>query len=96
MAEKITKSELMKLIDGKLARYYGLTPTEATNEHIFKAVAATIRDILREKRTAFSKEVSRQKAKRVYYLCMEFLVGASLRNNIYNLGLEKEISSALA
>ncbi len=92
MAEKYTKQKLMELIEGKLSRYYGLSVAEATREHIFKAMAVTIRDILREKRTAFSKKVSQENAKRVYYLCMEFLTGTSLRNNIYNLGMESVMS----
>lgn len=89
MAEQYTKAELMHQIEGKLARYYGLSPNEASKEHIFKAIAATIRDILRDKRTSFSRKVKKAGAKRVYYLCMEFLVGSSLKNNVYNLGMEK-------
>lgn len=96
MAETYTKEELVKQIEGKLARYYGLAPNEATKEHIFKAVAVTIRDILRQKRTAFSNKAKSMEAKRVYYLCMEFLVGTSMRNNIYNLGIEKVMEEILA
>ncbi len=96
MTEKYTKQKLMELIEGKLSRYYGLSPQEATKEHIFKAVATTVRDLLREKRTAFSNQVSRENAKRIYYLCMEFLVGTSLRNNLYNLDMEAVMSAAVA
>jgi len=88
-----TKEELMEQIEGILARYYGLSPNEASKEHIFKAVVMAIRDILRQKRTAFSKKAVY--AKKVYYLCMEFLVGASLRNNIYNLGIDGVMSEVL-
>ena len=36
-----------------------------------------------------------KKGKRVYYLCMEFLLGRSLKNNVYNLGLQEEYEKAL-
>ena len=45
----------------------------------------SVRDILLEKRQQFHKKVKAKRAKRVYYLCMEFLLGRSLKNSIYNL-----------
>lgn len=33
--------------------------------------------------------------KQVYYICMEFLIGKSLRNNLFNLGIEEEAKEAL-
>lgn len=33
--------------------------------------------------------------KRVYYLCMEFLVGRSLKNNLYNMNLQDEAAAIL-
>ena len=36
-----------------------------------------------------------KKAKRVYYLCMEFLLGRSLKNSIYNLNIADQYSAAL-
>lgn len=34
--------------------------------------------------------------KKVYYICMEFLIGPSLKNNLKNLGLEDAFSEALS
>ncbi len=56
-----------------------------------------VRDILLEKRQQFHKKVKAKRAKRVYYLCMEFLMGRSLKNSLYNLSatpvFEKAIDS---
>ncbi|MBR5880637.1 MAG: glycogen/starch/alpha-glucan phosphorylase, partial [Clostridia bacterium] len=79
----------------KLSRYFGCTPAEATTEQMYKATAMTVRDILTEKRGDFKKQVNRQGSKRVYYMCMEFLLGRSLKTNLHNLGLDKEYCKAL-
>lgn len=93
----ISEKEIKDLIKGKLSRYFGIAPTEASKEQIYKAVVMSVRDILLEKRQQYHKKVKAKKAKRVYYLCMEFLVGRSLKNSLYNLSatdtFEKVISS---
>ena len=91
----ITDKEVQTLIQGKLSRYFGVTPKEATRDQFYKAVVMSVRDILLEKRQQFHKVIKGKKAKRVYYLCMEFLLGRSLKNNVYNLGLESAIDKAL-
>ncbi len=82
-------------IEKKLSRYFGCTPAEASDEQMYKAVAITVKDILTEKRGKFKREVNEAGAKRVYYMCMEFLLGRSLKNNLCNLGLDKEYAKAL-
>ena len=93
----ITEKEAKELIKGKLSRYFGVSPTEATKDQIYKAVVMSVRDILLEKRQQFHKKIKAKRAKRVYYLCMEFLLGRSLKNSLYNLNatsvFEKVISS---
>ncbi len=81
----ITEKEAKELIKGKLSRYFGVTPKEATKEQIYKAVVMSVRDILLDKRQQFHKKIKLKRAKRVYYLCMEFLLGRSLKNNLFNL-----------
>ncbi|MBE6714839.1 MAG: glycogen/starch/alpha-glucan phosphorylase, partial [Ruminococcaceae bacterium] len=49
-----------------------------------------------EKRQTFKNRVNQRGAKRVYYMCMEFLVGRSLKNNIHNLSLTGEYEEALS
>lgn len=93
----ITEKEAKDLIKGKLLRYFGVAPTEASKEQVYKAVVMVVRDILLEKRQQFHKKVKAKRAKRVYYLCMEFLMGRSLKNSLYNLSatpvFEKAIDS---
>ncbi|MBR1891542.1 MAG: glycogen/starch/alpha-glucan phosphorylase [Clostridia bacterium] len=97
MDEKnFTKKEAKEIIIGKLSRFFGVTPGECTKEQLYKAVVMTVRDILLEKRNKYRKATHDAKGKRVYYLCMEFLLGRSLKNNVYNLGIGKALSDALA
>ena len=43
---KITESDAKELIKGKLSRYFGVTPSEATKEQIYKAVVMSVRYIM--------------------------------------------------
>ncbi|MFA6948676.1 MAG: glycogen/starch/alpha-glucan phosphorylase, partial [Eubacteriales bacterium] len=74
-------------IDTKLSRYFGTTPEDASEGQMYKAVVLTVKDILTQKRGEYHDLMKKKHAKRVYYMCMEFLVGRSLRNNIMNLGM---------
>ncbi len=93
--EQITELEAKELIKGKLSRYFGIAPAEARKEQLYKAVVMSVRDIMLEKRHAFHLKTKANKAKRVYYLCMEFLMGRSLKNSVYNLGLVDIFQDAL-
>lgn len=83
------------LIEDRLAQLFGVTGKEASVDQIYKAVATSVNDVLRAKRKVYNSKIRDNKQKRVYYLSMEFLMGKSLRNNIFNLGKEKEISEAI-
>ncbi len=93
----ITEKEVKDAIKGKLSRYFGVAPAEASKDQIYKAVVMVVRDILLEKRQHFHKKIKAKRAKRVYYLCMEFLMGRSLKNSLYNLSatpvFEKAVSN---
>ncbi len=97
MSNAITEKEVKDQIKGKLARYFGVAPAEASKDQIYKSVVMVVRDILLQKRQQFHKRVKAKRAKRVYYLCMEFLMGRSLKNSLYNLSVtqifEKAVSS---
>ena len=93
----ITEREVKELVNGKLARYFGVSPAEASKDQLYRAVVMSVRDILLQKRQQFYKKCKAKRAKRVYYLCMEFLLGRSLKNSLFNLSatdvFEKAISS---
>ena len=95
MNKNFTEKEAKELIKGKLSRYFGIAPSEARKEQLYKAVVMSVRDIMLEKRHNFHLETKAAKAKKVYYLCMEFLMGRSLKNSIFNLGIADAFESAL-
>ncbi len=94
--EKYNEQSIREAIEKKLSGYFGSDPASATEKQIYKSVIMTVKDILAEKRTAFKEETKKQKAKKTYYLCMEFLIGPSLMNNLRNLGLEKIYADVLS
>lgn len=95
MNTKLSTAQIKENVEIKLARYFGCTSKEASDEQMYKAVSMTVRDILTQKRGAFKKEVNKQQSKRIYYMCMEFLLGRSLKTNLCNLGLSNEYNKAL-
>lgn len=95
MKENFTNSDAQSLIKGKLSRYFGVNPENATKDQFYKAIVMSVRDILLEKRNAFNKKVTEKKAKKVYYLCMEFLLGRSLKTSLYNLDVVKAFEDAI-
>ena len=58
--DKLTQKEAKQLIDGKLTRYFGVTPKEATREQVYKAVVLGVRDIMLEKRQQFHIKMKRR------------------------------------
>lgn len=95
MKQGISVSNASKLITEKLSHFFGVSTEDASNEQIYKAVSMIVRDIMIEKAADFRSKAERQNSKQIYYLCMEFLMGRSLKNNIYNLGLSSVFHEAL-
>ena len=92
---KKTTNEVQELILDKLARYFAITPERATEDQMYKAVSLVVRDILLQKKQENNKRIAEGKYKRVYYICMEFLIGRSLKNNLFNLGLTEQFARCL-
>lgn len=91
----MSTNKLLTSINDKLIKHFAVTAEDATPELIYKALALEIRDILLKKKQQNNKNIINLKAKKVYYLCMEFLLGRSLKNNLYNLGLEDSARDAI-
>ncbi len=96
MKNAMSASQAKKLITDKLSHFFGVSPKDATDEQFYKAVSIIIRDRLTEMNSEFRHTADGQDSKQVYYLCMEFLMGRSLKNNLYNLGLTEVFDSALS
>ena len=88
-------TEIKEQIEGVLQRHFGCTASEASIDQMYKAAAITVKNILSDKRSAYKKKVNNAGAKRVYYMCMEFVLGRSLKTNLCNLGLDKGYAEAL-
>ena len=92
----MTKREFKNAVVAKLSHLYGIKPDIADNMQIYKAVSAIVKEKLTEGTNEFIARTKKDKKSRtVYYMCMEFLMGRSLKNNLYNLGLDKVAAEAL-
>lgn len=94
--EKITKQELRERIEAKLITKGITEPKDASTEQIYQAAVQAIKDLMIEYRNDFKKRIKAADAKKVYYLCMEFLVGRSLKNASVNLGIYHELCEVLS
>ncbi len=86
---------ISETLTGILSRHFGTSPGEATKEQMYKAAAISVKDILSKRRNDYKAKVNKAGGKRVYYMCMEFLLGRSLKNNLCNLGLTEKYRTAL-
>lgn len=96
MNYSLTKKKAKELVEAKLSHFMGVTPEEATDEQYYKAIALIVREMMSEGRAEFNQAAKKEGTKKVYYLCMEFLMGRSLKNNLYNLNLTETFESVLA
>ena len=94
MAE-YTKAQLTEMITGKLQRNFGRTVDDATPEHMFKACAMVLRDIMAEHGVQTREKAAHEGQRKVHYLSMEFLMGRSLMKNAYNLELLDVLIAAI-
>ena len=91
----INKSEIKRLIELTLAKNFGVRADEATENMAYRALCTVVKDILTEKRLEYKNKVRSNGYKQIYYMSMEFLLGRSLRNHLYNIGLLNTATSAV-
>ncbi|RKJ40287.1 glycogen/starch/alpha-glucan phosphorylase [Acutalibacter sp. 1XD8-33] len=96
MNYNLSVAQLKEAIRDKLSHTFGVSLQNATNEEYYKAVALIVRELMAKGRAEFNQNAESTETKRIYYLCMEFLLGRSLRNNLCNLGMEDNVRQALA
>ncbi|MFQ9900747.1 MAG: glycogen/starch/alpha-glucan phosphorylase [Ruthenibacterium sp.] len=87
MNTKMTKKEFDKLLADKLFSEFSVDFGSATDEQIYRALALIVRGMLSAKRKRFMSRTYGANGKQVYYLCMEFLMGRSLKTSLFNMGL---------
>jgi len=95
MANKISASDIREALNSKLSRYFGIEEQDADINQMYQATVLSVRDILATRNKEFEAKVTKNQAKQVYYMCMEFLIGRSLKMNLCNLGIEEEYRKVL-
>ena len=95
MNNNITKKALEELIRAKLSHLFGVEPEDATNDQFYRVLSIISRDMVRDIRRDFNEESKEAGQKKVYYLCMEFLMGRSLKNTLYNLNMTETARKVL-
>ena len=93
---KYTKREFEKLLKDKLMSECNVTTDAASADQIYRCLAMITRQIMSDRQKQYQSKVLGEGKKQVYYLCMEFLMGRSLRTSLFNLGLNEVAESVLA
>ena len=96
MNYKLTKRQAKELLENKLLHFFGVSAENATYEQFYKAIAMILRDMMGQGRAELSSKADKEGKKRVYYLSMEFLMGRSLKNSLYNLNLTNVFDNVLS
>ena len=92
----IKKQEMKSLFEEAVQKKFSVDAKDANIRQTYEAMIDVVRDILQTGRAKTVAAAEKQQAKQVYYMSMEFLLGRSLKNNLYNLGLEDEARKILA
>ncbi len=83
--------EIRRHINFTLAHY----DEGATPRYLYRALAIAVRDRLVDQWRSTEKRLRANAPKRVFYLSLEFLIGRSLSNAVYNLDLDEDAKKAL-
>ena len=92
----MTTKEFAKILQDKLTSEYGVELNVASNQQIYRSLALICRQMMSENHKKFQSKAIGTGTKQVYYLCMEFLMGRSLKMSLFNLGLDEVAKKALA
>ena len=93
---KYTKREFEKMLKDTLMSECNVTLDTASADQIYRCLASITRQIMSDRQKRFQSKVLGEGKKQVYYLCMEFLMGRSLRTSLFNLGLNEVAEQVLA
>jgi starch phosphorylase len=95
---KVTQAptEVSAQINNQLLHTIGVVPQKASHTELMQAVAQVARAQLSERWVATQVQEQKQKARRVVYLSMEFLMGRTLSNALAALDLTQGAAQGLA
>ena len=91
MMPLITIEDFEEKLREELQTEFNVTPIDASDKQLYKALSAVVVELLRAKRRKFRNKVHSSGRKEVYYLSMEFLMGRSLKTSLFNLGINEMV-----
>ena len=92
----MTAEQMASRLTAILDDTYSTTPSAATSEQLYGALCLLVRKVMSDKRRDFRTHNVSEGGKQIHYLSMEFLLGRSLKNSLFNLGLTDAARQALA
>jgi starch phosphorylase len=98
MSQALKTARIEPLVEGieyHLRYTVAKSRDEATKQDVLHALAYCVRARLIDGLSQSEKRVHESSGKRLVYLSAEFLIGQSLRNNLFNLGLLEEAERAI-
>jgi len=97
MSQSAPKSstEISAAIDEHLLQTMGVAPADANANDMMHAVAQVAREQLSRRWVENDARDRRNKARRVYYLSMEFLIGRTLGNALAALGIDDSVAESV-
>ena len=95
MAKKLTTAQVAELLKEELLSHYHTEPADASNKQIYRSCVRICNRIMQKEQAEFQAKSIKENKKQVCYLCMEFLMGRSLKNTLFNLGLTNAFEKAL-
>ena len=96
----VDRKELKVKLESYLANVMHTTFERATAEELYKGLATVVNGQLADQRMEFNRKRihnhrRKDTSKKIYYICMEFLLGQSLKNHLYNLGETEMVEEIL-
>ncbi len=87
MLSEIDYARLKLSIEHYIKYFIGKRTCEITKEEAFTVIAYAVREFAMDKMYETIARYNQVGTKRIYYLSIEYLIGRSLENNMYNLGI---------
>jgi starch phosphorylase len=87
VVDEIDRARLKLGIEHYIKYFIGKRNCELTKEEAFNVVALAVREFAMDKMYETIARYDNANTKKVYYLSIEYLIGRSLENNLYNLNL---------
>lgn len=96
MNNKTSKKEFEKLLAARLLSDFNTGLELGSPDQLYRALARIARRMMSDGHKQFMARTYGSNSKQVYYLSMEFLMGRSLKNTLFNLGLTDVATEVLA